>query len=285
MAYQTIKLRLKDRHAAALRRKAWAVNIVWNYCNETQMKAAKSGRPWLSAYDLQKLTTGSGTMLGLHASTVAEVCRLYVVNRIRHRRAWLKFRGRKSLGWVPFRGRDLRKRSGAFVYHGVAYKPLHDRIETNRPKFSAGSFNVDARGRWYVNVCVDAPERAAAPASPVGIDLGIKEIAALSTGEKYSNPRTLAKLAGRLAIAQRARKKRLSATVYAKIKNTRADFLHKLSKQIADQHGLIVVGKISSKGLAKTRLAKSVLDAGCNTEAVGLGVRVTYFEAMPFERR
>ena len=47
----TIKLRLKDKHAAELNRQARAVNYVWNYCNETQQKAARSGRKWLSAQD------------------------------------------------------------------------------------------------------------------------------------------------------------------------------------------------------------------------------------------
>jgi putative transposase len=53
--------------------------------------------------------------------------------------------------------------------------------------------------------------------------------------------------------------------IHAKIKNTRKDFLHKLSTTLADQNAIIAVGDVNSKQLAKTRMAKSVLDAGWST--------------------
>ena len=40
----TLKLWLKDRHAAELNRQARVVNVVFNYCNETQQKAVTTGR-------------------------------------------------------------------------------------------------------------------------------------------------------------------------------------------------------------------------------------------------
>jgi hypothetical protein len=46
-ALRTYKLRLRDKHASELCRQARAVNFVWNYCNETQKKAALAGRRWL----------------------------------------------------------------------------------------------------------------------------------------------------------------------------------------------------------------------------------------------
>jgi hypothetical protein len=59
---KTLKLRIKDKHAKALRAMARDVNAVWNFCNETQYRSLKRycNRPktWLSGYDLQKLTTG-----------------------------------------------------------------------------------------------------------------------------------------------------------------------------------------------------------------------------------
>ena len=51
-------------------------------------------------------------------------------------------------------------------------------------------------------------------------------------------------------------------SLQAKIKNTRKDFLHKLSTTLADQNAIIAVGDVNSKQLAQTRMAKSVLDAG-----------------------
>ena len=54
----TYRYRIKDKHAKRLNAQARAVNFVWNYCNETQMKAARDGRKWLSGYDLCKLVAG-----------------------------------------------------------------------------------------------------------------------------------------------------------------------------------------------------------------------------------
>lgn len=262
---RTIKLRLRDRHISALKRKARAVNFVWNYCNEVQMKAAKSGRRWLSAYDLQKLTAGSSKLLNLHSNSIGAVCEYYVHSRKTANKPWLRFRGRRSLGWVPYKGLDLQKRNGAFVYRSETFSPLHDRTETDAPKYSAGSFNADARGHWYINVCVAVEQRAPAPAKSVGIDLGLKELVALSTGETYENPKQFAQLSERLGKAQRANKRRLALTINTKIKNARSDFLHKLSNQITSSHNVIVVGNVSSKALGKTRFAKSVYDAGWAT--------------------
>lgn len=40
----TIKLRLRDKHSAEMKRQARAVNVVWNYANETQRKEPRHER-------------------------------------------------------------------------------------------------------------------------------------------------------------------------------------------------------------------------------------------------
>jgi putative transposase len=65
-----------------------------------------------------------------------------------------------------------------------------------------------------------------------------------------------------LSKAQRARKKKRIKAIHAKISNRRKDFLHKLSSRLMDECGGIFVGNVNASGLAKTRMAKSVLDAG-----------------------
>ena len=42
-----------------LNAQARAASYVWNYCNETQRKAAQSGRKWLTGFDLWKLVAGA----------------------------------------------------------------------------------------------------------------------------------------------------------------------------------------------------------------------------------
>jgi IS605 OrfB family transposase len=50
--------------------------------------------------------------------------------------------------------------------------------------------------------------------------------------------------------------------IHFKIKNRRQDSLHKYSRKLVDNNAAIFVGNVSSLGLVKTKMAKSVLDAG-----------------------
>jgi len=260
----TLKLRLKDKHAAELNRQARAVNFVFNYCNEMQQKAARSDRKWLTWIDLKKLTAGASKDLDLHSHTIQQVCIQYDRSRKQHKKAWLRFRGRKSLGWVPFNQGHVTFDGSSFKFRGVKYHPMHIRDIPKGAIVHAGSFNADSKGRWYINVPIEFPDDAFAKASgeAVGIDLGLKDLAALSTGEKIKAPRHYRRLEEMLGKAQRANKKRLARNISAKIANQRKDHLHKASARIALAHSVIVVGNVSSKKLARTKMAKSVLDAG-----------------------
>jgi IS605 OrfB family transposase len=95
----------------------------------------------------------------------------------------------------------------------------------------------------------------------VGIDLGLKEAAVVSTGERIEG-RFYRKLEARLGIAQRAGKKCRVKAIHAKIKNQRKDMLHKFSTAMVKDYGAIFVGDVASAKLVKTKMAKSTLDAG-----------------------
>ena len=83
----------------------------------------------------------------------------------------------------------------------------------------------------------------------------------MSNGEKIEAQRTYRQYQQKLGIAQRAKQKQRTRAIHAKIKNIRSDFLHKLSRQLVNDHAAIFVGNVNAKGLAQTKLAKSVLDA------------------------
>jgi IS605 OrfB family transposase len=68
-----------------------------------------------------------------------------------------------------------------------------------------------------------------------------------------------------LASAQRARHRDRSRAIHAKIANRRKDFLHKLSTRLVKANGALFVGNVNASALAKTRQAKSVLDASWST--------------------
>jgi putative transposase len=262
------KLRLRDKHARELRRQARAVNFVWNYCNETQQKAARARRKWLTAVDLQRLTAGASKELDLHAHTIQKVCQQYDRSRRQHKKAWLRFRGRKSLGWVPFnKGHVTVIEPGKIKFRGVVYETMHWREMPEGAVICAGSFSADSKGRWYINMPIEVQAGALASSgtTAVGIDLGLKDLATLSTGEKIAAPKHYRRFEEKFGKAQRAHKKRLARNIAAKISNARKDHLHKASARIALTHGVIFVGNVSSSKLARTKMAKSVLDAGWST--------------------
>jgi IS605 OrfB family transposase len=259
----TYRYRVKDKHKSALNKQARAVNFVWNFCNDTQRQALKWGRKWPSGYDLQKLTSGTSKDLGISSETIAKICAQYEESRRQHKKAYLKWRGKNSLGWIPLKGREAKFRNDGFFYFGKTYSVwLSRKIPTGARICDRSNFSQDSKGHWYLNLVLDIPVIAKPAVSIVGIDLGLKDFATLSTGEKIAAPQFYRKTERKLTTAQRARKKRLVTNLIAKAANQRRDFHHKLSTNIVSNNGLIVVGDVNSSSLAKTTMAKSVMDAG-----------------------
>jgi IS605 OrfB family transposase len=131
-------------------------------------------------------------------------------------------------------------------------------------KWQGGCFAQDAVGDWWLCLPVDVEvEQTVAPLEAVGIDLGLKEIAATSDGRhRLAAGRWTGRFAQKLASAQRRGHKRQAKRIHRKAARCRADALHKFSRRMVDQYQKIVVGDVSSLKLAKTRMAKSVLDSG-----------------------
>lgn len=245
-----------------LNRMARAANFIWNFCNDTQKHALKWGKKWPSGYDLQKLTSGSSKDLGLPADTINAVCSKYEKSRRQHRKAYLRYRGRKSLGWIPFRADQVKVIHDSVRFYYKEYRVwLSRELPTGAKILDGGSFSQDAKGNWYINVPVRIPSAKQIAGKFVGIDLGLKSLATLSNGEKLKAPRLYRKTEEKLATAQRAGKKRQVKAIQVKIANQRRDYLHKASTDIAKRFGFIAVGNVSASKLAKTKMAKSVHDA------------------------
>jgi IS605 OrfB family transposase len=257
----TYRYRIKDATSGRhLKRQARAVNRVWNYCGEIQQAARRHNKRWPSGFDLIKLTSGSSKLLGLHSDAVQAVCKQFAIARDTRRKR-PRWRGRKALGWIPFQAaRAIRMEGDAVTFLGRRY-----RLWLSRPiagQIRCGSFAQDTRGRWYLNLDAEVPEDKKHGTGEVGIDLGLKSLAALSTGEKIEAPRIYRRYERALATAQRAGRKPRVRAIHAKIANCRKHFLHELSTRLVRENRRICVGNINSCGLARTSLAKSVLDAG-----------------------
>lgn len=261
MSTQVYRYRVKSLNGL-LNQQARAVNYVWNFCNDTQRHALKWRKPWPTGFDLNKLTSGSSKELGLHSGAVNAVCEQYAKSRQQFNRPYLRYRGRRTLGWVPLKGRDLKREGDAFRFAGNTFRVFNSRPLPEGKIKDGTCFSQDRRGNWFLNIVLEAADvPVRIPERGVGIDLGLKDLATLSTGEKIEHPRFLRELEAKLAKAQRARKKRQATNLHAKIANRRMDFLHQASTDIVRRFDYIAVGNVSSSKLAKTKMAKSVYDA------------------------
>jgi putative transposase len=135
----------------------------------------------------------------------------------------------------------------------------------------------DPAGRWFVTFHLDVPDPAPLPASGVnvGIDLGLTDLAVLSTGEKVPHPRdwerherSLKRWQRRLARCQkdsknRARRRVKVARAHVRVSDARRDFLHKLSTRIVRSSDVIAVEDLQVRNMVRNRsLARAISCTG-----------------------
>lgn len=133
----------------------------------------------------------------------------------------------------------------------------------------------DAAGRYFVSLLAEE-DIALLPVvnATVGVDVGVKDVAVLSTGERTGNLRHTAKFAAKLVKAQKclAKKQKGSANrrkaklkvarIHAKIADVRRDFTHKLTTTLIRENQVICVENLAVKNMVKhPTLAKSIHDA------------------------
>lgn len=271
---KTLSVRVRNNYSKILQRMAFEVNQVWNAANSetaewSYIPVPEVGyiRNNITAFDLQKQLKSIKKDRGfiIHSSTVQEVIAAHYKSRKQVKRDKLRWRvsggSRRSLGWVPFKSGAAQFKSGQVYFAGYYFK-IWDSYGLSKYCFRSGSFSEDSRGRWYFNIVVELPVRRPIGNGQVGIDLGLKDTATCSNGEKLERGNFYRNSEEKLAKAQRARKKKEVKNIHAKIKNRRKDAIHKFTSKLVKDNELIVVGNVSASGLAKTKMAKSVLDAG-----------------------
>jgi putative transposase len=150
------------------------------------------------------------------------------------------------------------------VYH----RPLRGNIKTC-------TLHRSSTGKWYVTFsCECEPERLTPVDTQVGIDVGLKTFASLSTGEEIANPRFFRKEEKALAQVQRKHSKLAKGTperkkhrkavarVHERVKFRRDNFTHQTSRSIVDRFGVIAVEDLTVNRMVHNHcLAKSIGDA------------------------
>jgi putative transposase len=135
----------------------------------------------------------------------------------------------------------------------------------------------DPAGRWFMTFHVDVPDPAPLPPAgqSVGVDMGLTDIAVLSTGEKAGHPRdwerherNLKRWQRRLARCQKGSKNRAKrrvkvARAHARVTDARRDFLHKLSTRIVRSNDVIAVEDLAVRNMVRNRhLARAISCTG-----------------------
>jgi putative transposase len=136
----------------------------------------------------------------------------------------------------------------------------------------------EADGRYYASFVVERKADQFPPCDrETGIDVGLASLAVCSDGMVIPNPRFLRKAERRLRKAQRAlsRKKKGSrnrakarhrvSVLHRKVRETRLDHAHKTALALVRDNQAVYCEDIAVAGLARTRMAKSVHDAGWST--------------------
>ena len=186
-----------------------------------------------------------------------------------------RFRKKSSRQSVRFTRNGFAVRDSGRVYLA---KIGDVKVRWSRPLPSVPSSVTVIRepdGRYYLSFVVD---RAAQPlpvtGHETGIDLGLDRLAVTSDGQIIANPRYLRKRLRKLARLQRAasRKQKGSANrakanqrvavAHRKVRNARLDHAHKTALRLIRDNQAVYAEDLAVSGLARTRLAKSVHDAG-----------------------
>jgi putative transposase len=266
----TLRLKVKREGYAWLNAAATEVNQVWNYSNEVSHKAARpfvGSSRWLSGFDLDKLTAGAGAYFEyIGSETIQRVNAEFATRRKQFKRPKLRWRvssgPKRSLGWVPFKAVQLKRRGNALRFSGKTLR-VFERELLEECQWKGGCFAQDAVGDWWLCLPVEkAISQTPAPLEAVGIDLGLKDTATTSDGERLLAGHFYRGIEQKIAQAQRRGHKRQAKRLHRKAARRRKDALHKFSRRIVEKYRFIFIGDVSSLKLAKTRMAKSVLDAG-----------------------
>ena len=127
---RTVRLKVRPESASWLKAAAIEANQVWNWANELSAKAARpyAGSPkWLSGFDLCNLSAGATEFMDhIGADTIQCINVEYAAKRLQFRRTRLRWRvsqgARRSLGWVPFKAANLKRKGRSLRFCGKTFR-------------------------------------------------------------------------------------------------------------------------------------------------------------------
>ncbi|MFE9934298.1 RNA-guided endonuclease InsQ/TnpB family protein [Streptomyces sp. NPDC005533] len=278
---------------SALARAFGCVRVVYNDALRARETARAAGLPFVTSAELSKQVTAAKQTE--ERAWLSEVSAVVLQQSLRdldaaYRNFFDSLKGKRPRMGVPrFKSRKDSRHTVRFTANArwkitaggdLSLPKIGDvRVKWSRALPSVPSTVTvvkDAAGRYFASFVVETGQGETLPAAVpvVGIDLGLTHFAILSDGTKIGSPRFLRRAEKKLKRAQRdlSRKAKGSsnrakarirvARAYARTADARREFHHQLSTKIIRENQAVAVEDLAVKGLARTRLAKSVHDAG-----------------------
>ena len=275
----------------ALARAFGCARVVYNDCLRIRDQAHAAGvRVTDSEVQRRAVTSAKLTAERAWLGEVASVALVQACNDARRAyKNWFdsitgRRKGPKIGHPVPRRKRgrqSIRLTRNGFAVHGARLYVA--KVGDIRVKWSRGLPSVptsvtvirEPDGRFYASFVVQR-EVTPLPAvdHEVGIDLGLARLAVTSDGEVIGNPRFYRAAERRLRRAQRAlsrtrkgsanrlKARHRVAVIHRKIRERRLDHAHKVALRLVRDNQAVYAEDLTVKGLVRTRLAKSIADAG-----------------------
>jgi len=273
-----------------LRRTIGCTRLVWNKALGARSERWKREKKSTN-YGEQSATLSEWKKLP-ELAFLNEVSSVPLQQSLRHQRAAFKNFFEKRARYPRFKKKS-RGGSAEFTRSGFRFRyedsqltlakmtgPLDIRWSRPLPpnaKPSTVTVTLDAANRWHVSFRCEDPAVKALPkvAQAVGIDLGLTNLATLSTGEKIRNPRHAEREASRtrrlaqaLSRTKKGSNNRYKARIklarhHARVADRRRDDLHKLTTRLVRENQVICVETLNVMGMVKNRsLARAISDAG-----------------------
>ncbi len=279
--------------ASVLNRTFGCVRVVWNQTlawRQQRYQADKTGTTFAQANAYLTAMKATEELTWLN-----EVSSVPLQQAIRHQQAaysaffaqrarYPRFKSRNGRQSAEYTRSGFRWRDGALFLakmdEPLAFIWSWPGIDPATIDPSTVTVSRDPCGRWYVAFAVDtsAPEPLPAAGRVAGVDLGIKDFAVTSDGQRIANPRHLERRARNLAryrrrmarcqqgSANRAKARAKAARAYRKVRAARTDFLHKASTSLVRDYDVIAVEDLAVKNMIRNRtLAKAISDCGWGT--------------------